>query len=136
MNLSPADPNVTTTGPASIDPDTGKPYGYLSDKNDKGFPIVSIRDFIEVQKKLVDSLGIKKLHMVGGASMGGIQTYEWAAVYPDMVGRIMPVISSAEPDAGLIDWLDIWAMPIRLDPKWNGGDYTAASRRSPALRRR
>ena len=123
VNLSPADPNVTTTGPASIDPDTGKPYGYLSDKNDKGFPIVCIRDFIEVQKKLVDSLGIKKLHMVGGASMGGIQTYEWAAVYPDMVGRIMPVISSAEPDAGLIDWLDIWAMPIRLDPKWNGGDY-------------
>ncbi len=123
MNLSPADPNVTTTGPASIDPDTGKPYGYLSDKNDKGFPIVSIRDFIEVQKKLVDSLGIKKLHMVGGASMGGIQTYEWAAVYPEMVSRIMPVISSAEPDAGLIDWLDIWAMPIRLDPKWNGGDY-------------
>ena len=123
VNLSPADPNVTTTGPASIDPDTGKPYGYLSDKNDKGFPIVSIRDFIEVQKKLVDSLGIKKLHMVGGASMGGIQTYEWAAVYPDMVSRIMPVISSAEPDAGLIDWLDIWAMPIRLDPNWNGGDY-------------
>ena len=123
VNLSPGDPNVTTTGPASIDPDTGKPYGYLSEKNDKGFPIVSIRDFIEVQKKLVDSLGIKKLHMVGGASMGGIQTYEWAAAYPDMVGRIMPVISSAEPDAGLIDWLDIWAMPIRLDPKWNGGDY-------------
>ena len=128
---------MTTTGPASIDPDTGKPYGYLSDKNDKGFPIVTIRDFIEVQKKLVDSLGIKKLHMVGGASMGGIQTYEWAAVYPDMVGRIMPVISSAEPDAGLIDWLDIWAMPIRLDPKWNGGDYygkrTAARRLCASL---
>jgi homoserine O-acetyltransferase/O-succinyltransferase len=123
VNLSPGDPTVTTTGPASIDPDTGKPYGYLSEVNDKGFPIVSIRDFIEVQKKLVDSLGIKKLVMVGGASMGGIQTYEWAATYPDMVGRIMPVISSAEADAGLIDWLDIWAMPIRLDPKWNGGDY-------------
>jgi homoserine O-acetyltransferase len=123
VNLSPGDPNVTTTGPASIDPDTGQPYGYLSEKNDKGFPIVSIRDFIEVQKTLVDSLGIKKLVMVGGASMGGIQTYEWAAAYPDMVGRIMPVISSAEADAGLIDWLDIWAMPIRLDPKWNTGDY-------------
>jgi homoserine O-acetyltransferase/O-succinyltransferase len=123
VNLSPADPTVTTTGPASIDPETGKPYGYLSPQNEKGFPIVSIRDFIEVQKRLVDSLGIKKLVMVAGASMGGIQTYEWAAVYPDMVGRIMPVIASAEPDAGLIDWLDIWAMPIRLDPKWNGGDY-------------
>ena len=54
VNLSPGDPNVVTTGPASIDPDTGKPYGYLSEKNDKGFPIVSIRDFVEVQKKLVE----------------------------------------------------------------------------------
>jgi homoserine O-acetyltransferase/O-succinyltransferase len=123
VNLSPNDPTVTTTGPASIDPDTGKPYGYLSPQNEKGFPIVSIRDFIEVQKRLVDSLGIRKLVMVGGASMGGIQTYEWAAVYPDMVGRIMPVIAATEPDAGLLEWLDIWAMPIRLDPKWNGGDY-------------
>jgi homoserine O-acetyltransferase/O-succinyltransferase len=123
VNLSPDDATVTTTGPASIDPDTGKPYGYLSPQNEKGFPIVSIRDFIEVQKKLVDSLGIKKLVLVGGASMGGIQTYEWAAAYPDMVARIMPVIASAEPDAGLVEWLDIWAMPIRLDPKWNGGDY-------------
>jgi homoserine O-acetyltransferase len=125
VNLSPADPTVTTTGPASIDPDTGKPYGYLSEANPNGFPIVSIRDFIEVQKKLVDSLGIKKLHMVAGASMGGIQTFEWAGAYPDMVARIMPVISSAEADAGLIDWLDIWAMPIRLDPKWKGGDYAS-----------
>ncbi len=123
VNLSPDDPTVTTTGPASIDPGTGKPYGYVSAQNPKGFPIVSIRDFIEVQKRLVDSLGIKKLVLVGGASMGGIQTYEWAAAYPDMVGKIMPVIAAAEPDAGLVEWLDIWAMPIRLDPKWNGGDY-------------
>jgi homoserine O-acetyltransferase len=123
VNLNVADPNVTTTGPASIDPDTGKPYGYLSAQNEKGFPIVSIRDFIEVQKRLVDSLGIKKLVMVGGASMGGLQTFEWAAVYPDMVGRIMPVVASAEADAGLAEWVDIWAMPIRLDPKWNGGNY-------------
>ena len=123
VNLSPGDPTVVTTGPASIDPDTGKPYGYLSPTNEKGFPIVSIRDFVEVQKRLVDSLGIKKLAMVGGASMGGMQAYEWAAAYPDMVGRLMPVVASAQPDAGLAAWLDIWAMPIRLDPKWNGGDY-------------
>jgi homoserine O-acetyltransferase/O-succinyltransferase len=116
VNLNAPDPSVTTTGPASIDPDTGKPYGLK-------FPVVSLRDFIEVQKKLVDSLGIKKLVMVAGASMGGLQTYEWAGAYPDMVGRIMPVIASAEADAGLIGWGDIWAAPIRLDPKWNGGDY-------------
>jgi homoserine O-acetyltransferase len=116
VNLSPGDPNVTTTGPASVDPATGKPYG-------TSFPIVSIRDFIEVQKKLVESLGIKKLVMVGGASMGAIQTYEWAASYPDMVGRIMPVIGAGTTDAYLIGWLDAWAAPIRIDPKWNGGDY-------------
>ena len=114
-NLNATEPTVTT-GPASIDPDTGKPYGM-------NFPIVSIRDFVEVQKKLVESLGIKKLHMVAGASMGGLQTYEWAGSHPDMVGRMMPVIASAEADAGLTGWGDIWAAPIRLDPKWNGGDY-------------
>jgi homoserine O-acetyltransferase len=116
VNLGALDPKVVTTGPASIDPDTGKPYGMT-------FPIVTIRDFIEVQKALIESLGIKKLVMVAGASMGALQTYEWAATYPEMVGRIMPVIASADVDAGLVGWLDIWAAPIRLDPKWNGGDY-------------
>ena len=114
-NLNAVAPTVTT-GPATIDPDTGKPYGM-------SFPIVSIRDFVEVQKNLVESLGIKKLHMVDGASMGGLQTYEWAGSHPEMVGRMMPVIASAEADAGLTGWGDIWAAPIRLDPKWNGGDY-------------
>src|SRR5881409_3042450 len=85
VNLSPKDPNVVTTGPASIDPDTGKPYGMT-------FPIVTIRDFVNVQKALLDSLGIRKLHAVMGASMGALQT----AAYPDMVERIVPVIGTAE----------------------------------------
>jgi homoserine O-acetyltransferase len=87
------------------------------------FPVVTIRDFIEVQKQLVESLGIKKLVMVAGPSMGALQTYEWAATYPEMVGKIMPVIAFAEADANLIAWLNIWAAPIRIDPKWRGGDY-------------
>ncbi|HRE21699.1 MAG TPA: homoserine O-acetyltransferase [Rhabdaerophilum sp.] len=116
VNLGANDPTVVTTGPASINPDTGKPYGM-------DFPIVTIRDFIEVQKSLVESLGIKKLHMVAGASMGALQTFEWAATYPDMVGRAMPVIAFGEADANLIAWLDICASPIRLDPNWNKGDY-------------
>jgi homoserine O-acetyltransferase/O-succinyltransferase len=116
VNLNVNAPNVTTTGPASIDPDTGKPYGMR-------FPVVSIKDFVNVQKALVDSLGIRKLHAVAGASMGGLQAYEWAASYPDMVERIMPVISTPTADAFLIGWLDIWGQPIRIDPKWNGGDY-------------
>ncbi len=116
VNLNAGAPNVTTTGPASINPDTGKPYGM-------SFPVVSIKDFVNVQKALVESLGIKKLHAVMGASMGGLQAYEWAASYPDMVGRIVPVISTPSGSAFLIGWLDAWAQPIRLDPKWNGGDY-------------
>lgn len=116
VNLGANDPKVTTTGPATIDPGTGKPYGM-------NFPLVTIRDFIEVQKKLIESLGISRLAMVAGASMGALQTYEWAASHPGMVTRIMPVIGAAEADGNLIAWLDIWASPIKLDPKWNGGDY-------------
>ncbi|MDJ0942931.1 MAG: homoserine O-acetyltransferase [Kiloniellales bacterium] len=116
VNLGVHNPKVITTGPASIDPETGKPYGLR-------FPIVTIRDFVETQKALLDQLGIEKLHAVMGASMGSLQAYEWAASYPGMVERLVPVIGSGWADGDLIAWLNIWSAPIRLDPKWNGGDY-------------
>ena len=116
VNLNTKLPNVITTGPASINPETGKPYGM-------SFPVVSIKDFVHVEKALIDSLGIKKLKAVAGASMGGLQAYEWAQSYPDSVDRIVAVISFATPEPFLIGWLDMWAQPIRLDPKWNNGDY-------------
>jgi homoserine O-acetyltransferase/O-succinyltransferase len=116
VNLNANAPNVVTTGPASINPDTGKPYGM-------SFPVVSFKDFVNVQKALVDSLGIRRLRAVVGASGGGFQAYEWAASYPNMVERIVPVISTPRADPYLIGWLEAWAQPIRLDPKWNGGDY-------------
>src|SRR5262245_29111580 len=115
-NLNANLPGVVTTGPASINPATGKPYGM-------SFPVVSIRDFVRVQKALIDSLGIKRLKAVIGASMGGLQAYEWAQSYPDSVERIIPMIASASAEPYLIAWLDLWAQPIRLDPNWNGGDY-------------
>src|SRR4029453_8234194 len=65
-NLNVKDPNTITTGPASINPDTGKPYAM-------SFPIVTIRDFVNVQKALLDSLGVKTLHAVMGASMGALR---------------------------------------------------------------
>jgi len=116
VNLNAKDPNVVTTGPASINPATGKPYGMA-------FPLVTIRDFVEVQRALIDSLGITRLHAVMGASMGGLQTYEWAASYPDRVGRIVPVIAAADPGPWLTAWLNVWASPILVDPNWNKGDY-------------
>ena len=116
VNLNAKQSNVVTTGPASINPDTGKPYGM-------SFPVVSIKDFIRVQKALIDSLGIKKLKAVVGLSMGGLQAYEWAQSYPDSVDRIVPVVATATAEPFLIAWMDLWAQPIRLDPKWNNGDY-------------
>ncbi|MEO1090130.1 MAG: homoserine O-acetyltransferase [Pseudomonadota bacterium] len=116
VNLNTGDPNVTTTGPASIDPATGEPYGM-------DFPVVTIRDFVEVQRALLESLGIERLHAVMGASMGALQALEWASAHPEMVERLIPVIGAGEADAFLIGALDAWAAPIRLDPNWQGGDY-------------
>jgi len=116
-NLNTKDPNVTTTGPASIDPDTGKPYGM-------SFPVVSYRDSVRIHKALVDSLGVKKLQAVAGASGGSVQAMEWGALYPDFVELIVHVIGPGfDISPYVIEMLDVWAMPIRMDPKWNNGDY-------------
>lgn len=120
-NLGANDPNVVTTGPASVNPETGEPYGM-------DFPVVTIRDFVEVQKALLDELDIERLHAVMGASMGSMQAYEWASAYPDRVERVIPVIGSGWASAWLIGWLDIWSRPITLDPNWNGGDYYGGER--------
>lgn len=116
VNLNVHDPKVVTTGPATVNPATGRPWGM-------DFPIVGIGDFVDVQKALVESLGISRLHAVIGASMGALQALEWAASYPEMVERVVPVIGAGEVDPFLLGWLDAWATPIRLDPNWNGGDY-------------
>jgi homoserine O-acetyltransferase/O-succinyltransferase len=115
-NLNARDPNVITTGPASLDPDTGKPYGLE-------FPLVTIHDFVAAQKALVDHLGITRLHAVMGPSMGGLQTLAWAATYPDMMARIVPVICAGEMDAWLIAWLGLWGAPIMADPAWKNGAF-------------
>jgi len=109
------DPNTTTTGPQSVNPATSRPWGM-------SFPVVSMRDFVEVQKLLLDSLGVRRLALVAGPSMGGLQAIEWAAAYPEMVARVMPAIS-ADIDAWMQGWLNIWAAPIRLDPNWREGEY-------------
>ena len=84
-NLNVKSPLVGTTGPATVNPDTGKPYG-------SSFPVVSMKDSVRVHKALVDSLGIKKLKAVAGASGGSIQAMEWGAEYPELVERVIHVI--------------------------------------------
>ncbi len=116
VNLNANDPNTITTGPSSIDPDTGKPYGL-------SFPVVTIRDFVNVQKALLESLGIKKLHAVVGASMGSMQAIDWAATYPDWVPRMISIVGTGQIDAWGASMLEQWAIPVRLDPNWKNGDY-------------
>jgi homoserine O-acetyltransferase len=116
VNLNVKDGVTVTTGPATINPDTGKVYGMT-------FPIVTMRDFVVVQKALLDSLGVTKVHAAVGASMGALQSLEWAAAYPDFVARVVPVIGVGEADAYTIARLGMWAQPILNDPNWKGGDY-------------
>ncbi|WP_374545858.1 homoserine O-acetyltransferase [Rhodoblastus sp.] len=115
-NLNAYDPDVVTTGPASRDPATGRPYGLA-------FPAVAIADFVRVQKALVESFGINRLRAVMGPSMGGLQTFEWAASYPDAMERIIPAIAAPNFNGWLTGWLSMWAQPIKLDPAWRGGAY-------------
>ena len=116
-NINVKDPKTITTGPASINPETGRPYGM-------SFPIVTIRDFVNVQQALIRSFGIQRLYAVAGPSMGGFQALEWALAYPEMVARSILVISAGE----LHPWLIVMPgriaeMAIRLDPNWQKGDY-------------
>jgi homoserine O-acetyltransferase/O-succinyltransferase len=115
-NLSIHDPNVITTGPASINPETGKPYGL-------SFPVVTIRDFVNVQKALLDTLGISQLYAVIGPSMGGLQALEWAVAYPEMVQRMVSVIGAVGVDHWSAAMLENWVTPIKLDANWQQGNY-------------
>ena len=116
-NLNTKDPNVVTTGPPTIDPATGKPYAM-------SFPVVSMRDSVRVHKALVDSLGVKKLVAVAGASGGSIQAMEWGALYPGFVERVIHVIGPGfDIHPFVIGLLDAWVAAIKVDPRWNGGDY-------------
>lgn len=105
-----------TTGPASINPSTGKPYGLQ-------FPVITIEDMVEVQKKLIEHLGIKKLLTVIGGSMGGMQALEWALRYPDMVRSAIIIAASPyiTPQAIAFDYVGRSA--IKLDPDWKNGKY-------------
>ena len=116
VNMNSKDGITVTTGPASIDPATGKAYGL-------NFPVVTIRDFVRVQRALLDSLGIARLVAVAGVSMGALQSYEWAAAYPEMVERVIAVNGTPTQKPFAICNLESWISPIKADANWNNGDY-------------
>ena len=109
-----------STGPASLDPVAGRPYG-------SAFPVVTIRDMVRAQARLADHLGIERWLSVIGGSMGGMQVLEWAITYPDRVRSIVPIATCAQATAQQIAWGAIGRRAIRLDPRWRGGDYYDAA---------
>ncbi|MED1203070.1 alpha/beta fold hydrolase [Heyndrickxia acidicola] len=110
-NVNANNPHVITTGPSSINPDTGKKYGLI-------FPEVTIRDFVRVQYELLKSLGIEKLYCVAGPSMGGMQAIQWAVDYPDMMQKVISVISGPRISAytGVMP-LQMGIDAIRISPE-------------------
>jgi homoserine O-acetyltransferase len=105
-----------SSGPASENPETGEPYG-------TEFPAVTVRDWTEAQRALLDELGIPHLHMVVGGSVGGMNVLEWAKRHPDHVEKIAPIAAAARLDPQCLALDAIARRAITTDPNWNGGDY-------------
>ena len=114
-----------STGPASIDPATGAPYGLT-------FPVVTIGDMVRAQRKLIDHLGIDQLLCVAGGSMGGMQVLEWAAHHADRVKAVMPLATTAHHSPMLIAFSEVGRQAIYADPYWNNGDYYTAGKKPDA----
>ena len=105
-----------STGPASPHPDDGRPYG-------SRFPVVTIRDMVRAQARLMRHLGIDTWASVIGGSMGGMQALEWAITYRKHVRSIVPIAACMQASAQQIAWGVIGRRAIRVDPRWRGGDY-------------
>ncbi len=105
-----------STGPSSINPKTGKPYGL-------SFPLVSIGDMVEAQKKLIDHLGIEKLLAVVGGSMGGMQVLQWMITYPNRIGSAIPIATTLKHTPQQIAFNEVGRQAVMSDPDWRNGDY-------------
>ncbi|WP_336337500.1 homoserine O-acetyltransferase MetX [Haloarcula brevis] len=105
-----------STGPKSEHPETGEPYG-------TDFPPVTVGDWTEAQRALLDELGIPHLHAVVGGSVGGMNVIEWAKRHPDHVDRIVPIAAAARLDTQCLALDAIARRAITTDPNWNQGHY-------------
>ncbi len=105
-----------STGPTSIDPETGKLYQLE-------FPFVSIRDMVVAQKRLLDHLGVSRLSAVIGGSMGGMQVLQWGIEFPDFVERLLPLATTSQQGPQAIAFNEVGRQAIMQDPEWLQGNY-------------
>jgi homoserine O-acetyltransferase/O-succinyltransferase len=105
-----------STGPASPDPATGKPYGL-------DFPVITIDDMVRAQARLIDHLGIADLFCVIGGSMGGMQVLEWCASFGDRVFSAVPVATAPRHSSQNIAFHEVGRQAVMADPEWRGGRY-------------
>jgi len=109
-----------TTGPSSINPETGKPYGL-------SFPLVTVGDWVVLQEKLISFLGIEKLYSVIGGSLGGQQALEWALAFPDRVERAIILAAASKLSAQGLAFNAVARHAIMTDPNFNEGNYYGKS---------
>jgi homoserine O-acetyltransferase len=107
-----------TTGPASIDPLTEKPYGLT-------FPVITVEDMVQAQVRLIDHLGIDRLLCVAGGSMGGMQVLQWAASFPHRLRCAIPIACALKHSPQQIAFDEVGRQAIMSDPEWKDGDYHA-----------
>ena len=111
-----------TTGPSSVDPASGKPYG-------SDFPVITVADMVRTERAFLDEIGIERLAAVAGGSLGGMQAFEWAILYPDQVDAIIAIASTHAIQPQGVAWNAIARNAITSDPDWQGGHYYGTSRR-------
>lgn len=110
-----------STGPATNDPETGEPYGM-------GFPVITIRDIVRAQRRLLDDLGVRRLALVIGGSIGGQQALEWAVEFPNFVERAVPVAATGALGPQGVGMSELGRRAIMADPNWQNGAYYGTGR--------
>ncbi len=105
-----------TTGPTSSIPGSSRPYG-------PDFPDVTVRDMVRLQARLLDALGVRRIRLVIGGSLGGMQALEWAAMYPDLVDAIAALATSGRHSAWCIGLSEAQRAAILADAGFRGGRY-------------
>jgi homoserine O-acetyltransferase len=108
-----------TTGPASTNPATDRVWGL-------DLPVVTVRDMVRAQAKLLDHLGIEQLFSVVGGSLGGMQVLQWAASYPERVFSALPIATAARHSSQNIAFHEVGRQAIMADPDWRNGRYVEA----------